>query len=144
MNQLVPIMWKNVLFTVWFQNFVTVFNQSYNCQTSHYLGRNRLPNTCLIVLSYLVFALGQNGLRYVFKWHFIFCLGLFTDYEHDSINKGNLKFLSRIWQKNILICLLLWIKMQFRHLRVTILTPTPSDKEPTSQWPDQNKQTNKK
>ena len=56
MNQLVPIMWKNVLFTVWFQDFVTVFNQSYNCQTSHYLGRNRLPNACLIVLSYLVFG----------------------------------------------------------------------------------------
>ena len=55
MNQLVPIMWKNVLYTVWFLDFVTVFKESYNCQTSHYLGRNRLPNACLVVLSYLVF-----------------------------------------------------------------------------------------
>ena len=57
MNQLVPIMWKNVLYTVWFLDFVTVFKESYNCQTSHYLGRNRLPNACLVVLSYLVFEL---------------------------------------------------------------------------------------
>ena len=32
-------------------NFVTVFNQSYNCQTSHYLGRNRLPRPCLMLPS---------------------------------------------------------------------------------------------
>ena len=51
MNQLVPIMWKNVLFTMWFPNFVTDFNQSYNCQTSHYPGRNRLPNACLMLPS---------------------------------------------------------------------------------------------
>ena len=66
MNQLVPIMWKNVLFTMWFPNFVTDFNQSYNCQTSHYLGRNRLPNACLIVLSYLVF--GNDFTRSLFLW----------------------------------------------------------------------------
>ena len=44
-------MWKNVLFTMWFLDFVTVFNQSYNCQTSHYLGRNRLPKPFLILPS---------------------------------------------------------------------------------------------
>ena len=47
-------MWKNVLFTMWFLDFVTVFNQSYNCQTSHYLGRNRLPKPRLAVLPFLV------------------------------------------------------------------------------------------
>ena len=48
-------MWKNVLFTMWFQDFVTVFNQSYNCQTSHYLGRNQLPNAFLMLLSLVQF-----------------------------------------------------------------------------------------
>ena len=35
---------------MWFQDFVTAFNQSYNCQTSHYLGRNRPPNAHLSIL----------------------------------------------------------------------------------------------
>ena len=43
-------MWKKNLFTMWFQDFVTVFNQSYNCQTSHYLGRNRPPTARLSIL----------------------------------------------------------------------------------------------
>ena len=43
-------MWKFFLFTMWFQDFVTVFNQSYNCQTSHCLGRNRPPNARLSIL----------------------------------------------------------------------------------------------
>ena len=43
-------MWKNFLFTMWFQDFVTVFNQSYNCQTSHCLGRNRPPSARLSIL----------------------------------------------------------------------------------------------
>ena len=34
-----------------FNIFLTVFNQSYNCQTSHYLGRNRLPKHFLILPS---------------------------------------------------------------------------------------------
>ena len=68
MNQLVPIMWKNVLYTVWFLDFVTVFKESYNCQTSHYLGRNRLPNACLVVLSYLVFG-SKAGLKLKVIYH---------------------------------------------------------------------------
>ena len=48
-------MWTNVLFTMWFHDFVTVFNQSYNCQTSHYLGRNQLPNAFLMLLSLVQF-----------------------------------------------------------------------------------------
>ena len=36
---------------MWFLDFVTVFNQSYNCQTSHYLGRNWLPEPLLLLLS---------------------------------------------------------------------------------------------
>ena len=34
-----------------FKILLTVFNQSYNCQTSHYLGRNRLPKPHLILPS---------------------------------------------------------------------------------------------
>ena len=34
-----------------FKILLTVFNQSYNCQTSHYLGRNRLPKPFLILPS---------------------------------------------------------------------------------------------
>ena len=37
-----------------FKILLTVFNQSYNCQTSHYLGRNRRPKPFLILPS-LVF-----------------------------------------------------------------------------------------
>ena len=45
-------MWKNVLFTMWFLDFVTVFKESYNCQNSHYLGRNRVFRPFLIFLCY--------------------------------------------------------------------------------------------
>ena len=42
-----------------FKIVLTVFNQSYNCQTSHYLGRNRLPKLFLMLPS-----LGtRNGLN---------------------------------------------------------------------------------
>ena len=34
-----------------FKILLTVFNQSYNCQTSHYLGRNWLPKPFLILPS---------------------------------------------------------------------------------------------
>ena len=34
-----------------FKILLTGFNQSYNCQTSHYLGRNQLPKPCLILPS---------------------------------------------------------------------------------------------
>ena len=34
-----------------FKILLTVFNQSYNCQTSHNLGRNRLPKPFLILPS---------------------------------------------------------------------------------------------
>ena len=45
-------MWKNVLFTMWFLDFVTVFKESYNCQNSHYLGRNRVFRPFLTFLCY--------------------------------------------------------------------------------------------
>ena len=34
-----------------FKILLTVFNQSYNCQTSHCLGRNLLPNSFLLLPS---------------------------------------------------------------------------------------------
>ena len=34
-----------------FKFLLTVFNQSYNCQTSHYQSRNRLPNAFLMLPS---------------------------------------------------------------------------------------------
>ena len=36
-----------------FKILLTVFNQSYNCQTSHYLGRNLLPKVFLMLPSLL-------------------------------------------------------------------------------------------
>ena len=39
---------KWFVFHVIFKILLTVFNQSYNCQTSDYLGRNRLPKPFLI------------------------------------------------------------------------------------------------
>ena len=59
------------MFTMWFQDFVTVFNQSYNCQTSHYLGRNRPPNACLSVLSW-VLDYGQQLIKKIPLW--VFCM----------------------------------------------------------------------
>ena len=35
---------------MWFLDFVTVFKESYNCQTSHNLGRNQLPKPLLLPL----------------------------------------------------------------------------------------------
>ena len=34
-----------------FKILLTVYNQSYNCQTSHYLGRNQLPKPFLMLPS---------------------------------------------------------------------------------------------
>ena len=34
-----------------FKIWLTVFNQSYNCQTSHYLSRNQLPDAFLMLPS---------------------------------------------------------------------------------------------
>ena len=63
-------MWKKNLFTMWFQDFVTAFNQSYNCQTSHYLGRNRPPNARLSILLFYsclepLVSLGMFFVRFV-------------------------------------------------------------------------------
>ena len=45
-----------------FNILLTVFNQSYNCQRSHYLGRNGPPNARLSVLSWV---LGFNHALYL-------------------------------------------------------------------------------
>ena len=46
-----------------FKILLTVFNQSYNCQMSHYLGRNRLPKPFLILpsLAHTLLALSFLG-----------------------------------------------------------------------------------
>ena len=44
-------MWKNALLLCDFKILLTAFNQSYNCQTSHNVGRNRLPKPFLILPS---------------------------------------------------------------------------------------------
>ena len=36
---------------MWILDFVTVFKESYNCQTSHNLGRNQLPKPLLLPLA---------------------------------------------------------------------------------------------
>ena len=129
MNQLVPIMWKNVLYTVWFLDFVTVFKESYNCQTSHYLGRNRLPNACLVVLSYLVFGLLQRlQLTYVwpiiFKWPYFKHLWAKNIFSHSSCVK--IICLESFSQMSISIFVLCWTgsnksTMGFIHKNATIL-----------------------
>ena len=50
-----------------FLDFVTVFNQSYNCQSSHYLGKNRVFRPSLIFLCYnsLYFSYGYNSQDYL-------------------------------------------------------------------------------
>ena len=43
---------KNVMFTMWFLDFVTVFNLSYNYQNTHYLCRNQVFRPFLTFLYY--------------------------------------------------------------------------------------------
>ena len=50
---------KWFVFHVIFKILLTVFNQSYNCQTSHYLGRNLLPKP-LLSLPSLLLTIGKN------------------------------------------------------------------------------------
>ena len=53
-----------------FKILLTVFNQSYNCQTSHYLGRNRLPNAFLMLPSLLMHmqtSFENKSLQFVIK-----------------------------------------------------------------------------
>ena len=56
---------KNVLFTMCFLDFVTVFKESYNCQTSHNLGRNQLPKPLLLPLDSLY---SQNT---IISWEYV-------------------------------------------------------------------------
>ena len=63
---------------MWFLDFVIVFNQSYNCQNSHYLGRNRVFRPFLIFLCY-------NSLSPIYClrlqiWFLIFFPSLVTTY----------------------------------------------------------------
>ena len=55
---------------------LTLFNQSYNCQTSHYLGRNRLPKPFLMLPSLLCnawilrsfeYQVGTTWLEYLYE-----------------------------------------------------------------------------
>ena len=68
---------------MWFQDFVTVFNQSYNCQTSHYLGRNRPPNARLSILLF------DPCIQQLY-WHFI-CIFWFINENENSFNKDQSK-----------------------------------------------------
>ena len=69
-----------------FKILLTVFNQSYNCHTSHYLGRNRLPNAFLMLPSlvstytfsnFKMNAIQQNSILHL--W-----LVIFLEYIHPS------------------------------------------------------------
>ena len=52
---------------MWFLDFVTVFKESYNCQTSHNLGRNQLPKPLLLPLaSNLAYFYGSHIDGFVF------------------------------------------------------------------------------
>ena len=116
-------MWKKILFTMWFQDFVTDFNQSYNCQTSHCLGRNRPPNARLSVLSWVLdmyllsqqeYGDDQSSTYYMFRrpwdyWHiligitsitFNFYLSIQTCLRPQLAKKG-FQF-SRKWNVNLL------------------------------------------
>ena len=54
-------MWKNVLFTIWFLQFITVFNLSYNCQNSHYLGRHWVLTPSFIFLCIILWSSQIRG-----------------------------------------------------------------------------------
>ena len=65
-----------------FKILLTVFNQSYNCQTSHYLGRNWVPKPFLILPSLLATLhftkskSGSEGRSIEFSIFFILCSNL--------------------------------------------------------------------
>ena len=50
-----------------FKIWLTVFNQRYNCQTSHYLGRNRLPNAFLMLPSLCKWKLSMSSIVRLWK-----------------------------------------------------------------------------
>ena len=50
-----------------FKILLTVFNQSYNCQTSHYLGRNWLPKPFLILPSLFITMLCESDFGQTFS-----------------------------------------------------------------------------
>ena len=54
-------MFSHVIFKI----LLTVFNQSYNCQTSHYLGRNLLPKPLLSLPSLVNTNLQSLALSYL-------------------------------------------------------------------------------
>ena len=89
-------MWKNGLFTMWFLDFVTVFNQSYNCQTSHYLGRNRLPEPLLLLLS-LGMALSVCSWWGTTPWSSFWTL--LTSKVNGCMTGGNSWPLTPAWQR---------------------------------------------
>ena len=75
-----------------FKILLTVFNQSYNCQTSPYLGRNRLPKLFLILPSLLY--------RIEINQHFMFLTFAETTYQCITIF---------IWGRRRKIKVLSWI-----------------------------------
>ena len=66
-------MWKNVLFTMWFLDFVKVFNYSYNCQNSHYLSRKQVFRPSLIFLCYNSLACCKEMANFVHLGGLLIC-----------------------------------------------------------------------
>ena len=93
---------------MWFQDFVTVSNQSYNCQTSHYLGRNRPPNARLSIL-----LLDPCSTRYC---HWLDPAISCTDYNHPNYDdKWNTLEYRNIYNQYICSALIHLIKPNWTH-----------------------------
>ena len=86
---------------MWFLDFVTVFIQSYNCQTSHYLGRNRLPKPLLLLLSLGLMVKSDvpklNICQILMRWKLGICPQILLDNTVPlQIRRGRLRWLHKL------------------------------------------------
>ena len=103
-----------------FKILLTVFNQSYSCQTSHYLGRNQLPKPFLILHSLGTFDsfLTGQGRNHVYSA----CCSVQTD--HKPVSTSSEKVL-RGYSYNIYTML---VNFCFALVSLTYLEKDPSRK----------------
>ena len=74
-----------------FKILLTVFNHSYNCQTSHYLGRNWLPEPFLILPSLIeifnfVIVRGFQKKKSGIEWAKVDVKKFDAGHEHKNLN----------------------------------------------------------
>ena len=86
---------------MWFLDFVTVFKESYKCQTSHNLGRDQLPKPLLLPLGcYISMTLNiftEKGTPFFLGIFFPLKSWLFHIHDLGYFHRKRLPFLARVY-----------------------------------------------